>query len=95
MAKKARRKFADRVKRTVVRRIANGSSIVAEAHRLDVSRTVVDTWTKDPRYQSETPRASALPMKSATARPGRGKAKALVPTGFACPHCGGKIEVAA
>jgi transposase-like protein len=98
-SKITRRKFRDGVKRTAVRRIANGSTFVAEARRLDCSPTLVRRWCTDDRYQSSgevTPGALPTKARKSPARraPKKDVAQPIVAT-YRCPHCSGALEVAA
>ncbi len=95
-----RRAYSDAVKRKAVDRVLSGRVTISEyAEDKGMSDSVVRHWCHDPRYggRDDAFRRNGagavnggLPTKPK--QPAR-RAKALVPVTFACPHCGGLVDV--
>ncbi len=91
------KRIKEAVKRAAVKRMESGKSTQAqEAKRAGVTSQSVAYWRGKYGTNGDAP-PSSLPTKAGAPkrRVHKPKPKALVPTSYACPHCGGLVEVAA
>ena len=88
--KKARRQYTDaRKAKLVSQALKTSTSEVAEKN--DLSPGTLSRWVRDPRYGGVN-MENVTPGTLPTARRQVRRKRALVATGYACPHCGGPIS---
>lgn len=91
--KRARRQYTDaRKAKLVSQALKTSTSEVAEKN--DLSPGTLSRWVRDPRYggvNEEHVRPGTLPTTRRVTR----RKRALVATGYMCPHCGGPITTEA
>lgn len=88
-------KYSMEVKQEAVRRLANGTATYeTEAKRIGCHEKSISNWVR--LYGASSPN---LPTTKATrakrAKQASLKTRALIAISFACPHCGGPVEVPA
>lgn len=87
--KRTRRSFTDAQKAKMVSEaLKTSSTAVAMKHKL--SSGTVSRWVRDPRYGGVNTLTQSVDRLPTVRRQVRRK-RALVATGYACPHCGGPI----
>lgn len=93
-----RSQYTDARKKQIVARCFKVGHVNEVAEAVGVADSNLRKWCRDPRYGGKpgaftSPKSVAADALPTTKRTAPRKAKALVPTAYGCPHCGGPITL--